>query len=77
MSAIHQLTTSHTKSESRPSLFHRLSAFAARLNEPFWLCLSFLLFLVTGPFSVIAVLYGLWSLSRGEYREKMVEPASC
>jgi small neutral amino acid transporter SnatA (MarC family) len=50
---------------------------AARLSEPFWFCLSFLLFLVMGPFSVIAVVYGLWSLASEENRQKMIEPASC
>lgn len=77
MSAINHLTTSQAKGGASHSLLQRLSALAARLSEPFWLGLSFLLFLVMGPFSVIAVLYGLWSLANSENREKMTEPASC
>ncbi|MGW8161837.1 MAG: hypothetical protein ACWGN1_06280 [Desulfobulbales bacterium] len=77
MNAIHQLTTGPTSRGTSSSLFHRLSALAAKSSEPFWLCLSFLLFIVMGPFSVIAVLYGLWSLATGENRERMAEPASC
>lgn len=77
MSAINHLTTSQAKDGTSTTLFQRLSALASRLSEPFWLCISFLLFIVMGPFSVIAVLYGLWSLANGENREKMTEPASC
>jgi len=77
MSAINHLTTGQAKGGACSSLFHRLSTLAARWSEPFWLCVSFLLFIVMGPFSVIAVLYGLWSLANGENREKMIEPASC
>jgi hypothetical protein len=77
MSAINHLTTSQAKDGTSTSLLQRLSALAARLSEPFWLCLSFLLFIVMGPFSVIAVLYGLWSLANSGNREKMTEPASC
>jgi len=77
MKAIHQMVTGQAETGTRSSLLHRLSSLAARLSEPFWLCVSFLLFIVMGPFSVIAVLYGLWSLASGENREKMTEPASC
>jgi hypothetical protein len=77
MSAINHLTTSQAKDGTSTTLFQRLAALASRLSEPFWLCISFLLFIVMGPFSVIAVLYGLWSLANGENREKMTEPASC
>lgn len=77
MSAIHHLTTGRTNGRTASTLLHRLSALAQRWSEPFWLCISFLLFVVMGPFSVIAVLYGLWSLAHGENREKMIEPANC
>lgn len=49
----------------------------SQLSETLWLCLTFLLFIAMGPFSVIAVIYGLWSLASRENREKMVEPARC
>lgn len=76
MSAMNHLTTGQTHGRTGTILSHRLSRLAARWSEPFWLCISFLLFVVMGPFSVIAVLYGLWSLANGENREKMIEPAS-
>jgi len=77
MSAINHLLTGQAKDATDSTLFKRIAHLAARLSEPFWLCISFLLFIVMGPFSVIAVLYGLWSLANGENREKMIEPASC
>ena len=49
----------------------------SQLSETLWLCFTFLLFIAMGPFSTIAVIYGLWSLASRENREKMVEPASC
>lgn len=77
MRAIQHTITGRTKGESSSSVLHRLAEIASRLSEPFWLCISFLLFIAMGPFSVIAVVYGLWSLANGEHREKMIEPASC
>ena len=77
MSAINHLLTSETKGGTSSSLLQRISRIASKLSEPFWLCISFLLFIIMGPFSVIAVLYGLYSLANGENREKMIEPASC
>jgi hypothetical protein len=48
----------------------------AQITESFWFCLTFVLFLIMGPFSAIAVLIGLGSLGNGENREQMTEPAS-
>ena len=45
------------------------------IAETFWFCLSFLLFLILGPFSAIIVLIGLGSLASEENRERMTEPA--
>jgi len=45
-----------------------------KLSGYFWFVLSFLLFLVMGPFSAIAVVMGLWSLSRSEEVRNQVEP---
>jgi len=47
----------------------------ARITESFWFCLSFVLFLLMGPFSAIVVLIGLGSLASEENRERMKEPA--
>lgn len=48
----------------------------AQIVESFWFCLTFVLFLLLGPFSAIAVLIGLGSLGNAENRERMIEPAS-
>lgn len=45
------------------------------IAETFWFCLSFILFLILGPFSAIIVLIGLGSLASEENRERMTEPA--
>jgi hypothetical protein len=50
-------------------------AHLAQISESFWFGLTFLLFLLLGPFSVIAVLIGLGSLASEENRERMNEPA--
>ena len=55
------------------SLVNKISQF----SETLWLCITFALFVIMGPFSVIAVVYGLWALANGEHKEKMIEPASC
>lgn len=77
MSAIHDFITGQTKDGTEASIVHRINHILARMSEPFWFAVAFLLFLAMGPFSVIAVVYGLWSLASGENRERMVEPASC
>jgi hypothetical protein len=46
----------------------------ARHSEKIWFCVTFLLFLVMGPFSAIAVLGGLFSLAGEEQRAAMSEP---
>mgnify|MGYP001025985992 CR=1 FL=1 len=77
MKTLHHIRTWQTGSKSEPSPLARILAQVSRLSEPFWLCLSFGLFLIMGPFSIIAVLYGVWSLASEENRQKMVEPANC
>ncbi len=49
-------------------------AHLAQISESLWFCLTFLLFLLMGPFSAIAVLIGLGSLASEENRERMNEP---
>jgi hypothetical protein len=74
MSILHQ-TIDHKK-DGGFSLITRAASLAAKSSESFWFCLSFLLFIVSGPFSAIAVIIGLWSLSRDKQcRDSMVEPA--
>ena len=77
MSILHQTITTNQTKDGGFSLIKRAAALAAKLSESFWFCLSFLLFIVMGPFSAIAVLIGLWSLAANEEcRNNMVEPAS-
>ena len=52
-----------------------LKLHSARIGEIFWFCICFLLFLVLGPFSSIAVLFGLKSMASEENRRQMTEPA--
>lgn len=46
-----------------------------QISEWFWFGLSFLLFILLGPFSAVVVLISLGSLASGEQRERMTEPA--
>ncbi len=77
MSILQQTITTDQKKDGDFSLVNRARSLAAKLSESFWFCLSFLLFIVMGPFSAIAVLIGLWSLaSSDECKDNMVEPES-
>jgi len=57
------------------SLTAWVRAHLTNITESFWFCLSFILFLLMGPFSAIVVLIGLGSLASEENRERMSEPA--
>jgi len=57
------------------SLFTWVRAHLAHIIESFWFCLTFVLFLLLGPFSAVVVLIGLGSLASEEHRERMIEPA--
>lgn len=77
MNILHLTTTTeqHGK-DGGLSLGKRIGIITAKLGEAFWFCLSFLLFIIMGPFSAFAVLIGLWSLaSSKECRDHMTEPA--
>ena len=50
-------------------------AHLSQITESFWFCLTFVLFLLMGPFSAVAVLIGLGSLASEENRAQMTEPA--
>ena len=72
--SIHTLTNAMTN-DGGHSLLQKTMMLLARLSEPFWFCMSFLLFLLMGPFSAVAVLVGLYTLAK-ENKSKMIEPAS-
>lgn len=77
MKTTHHILTGRAKIAAENTPMKRALAQLSKIGEPFWLFLSFGLFLIMGPFSIIAVLYGLWSLASDENRQKMIEPASC
>jgi hypothetical protein len=77
MRILHQTITPDQQKDGGLSLIKRTGSLATKLSESFWFILSFLLFIVMGPFSAIAVVLGLWSLATSEEcRDHMVEPAS-
>lgn len=77
MSILQQTFTTDQKKDGDFPLINRARSLAAKSSESFWFCLSFLLFIVMGPFSAIVVLIELCSLaSSDECKDNMVEPAS-
>ncbi|MDW7772020.1 MAG: hypothetical protein SCH71_03925 [Desulfobulbaceae bacterium] len=77
MNAINQNMTKGQRVETHIPVLKNIANRVSQMSETLWLCVTFLLFIAMGPFSVIAVIYGLWSLASSENREKMIEPASC
>jgi len=77
MRALHHTQAGNHEKQENDSLCKSLLSRISELSEIIWLCITFLLFIVMGPFSVIAVMYGLWALATGENKERMIEPASC
>lgn len=76
MSAIiHLIARSQIKREASSPLTRIAEKFAG-LSERFWLCFSFILFVVMGPFSIVAVIIGLFSLAKDKNNEDASEPAS-
>ena len=71
----------HTQSGSgrnEASIFpKKIMSKISQLSESIWLCITFLLFIALGPFSAIAVMYGLWALATDESKKQIGEPASC
>lgn len=76
MNAINHNITNSQRVEAL-SVLRSIANRVSQLSETLWLVITFLLFIAMGPFSIIAVVYGIWSLGSGENREKMIEPASC
>ncbi len=70
-----QTLTKAMTNDGGHSPLHRMISLLSSWSEPFWFCLSFLLFLLMGPFSAVVVIIGLCSLAK-ENRGKMIEPAS-
>jgi len=71
---LHQTNQSENDGGHLPTTWIR--EHLAQITESFWFGLTFVLFLLMGPFSVVAVLIGLGSLGNAENREQMTEPAS-
>ncbi len=76
MSILKQISINQRKSDGGQSLLKSIGKYWSKLSELFWFCLSFLLFLLMGPFSVFAVIIGLCSLAGEKNRSTMTEPAS-
>ncbi len=77
MKALHQTQSENHESEAHVTIFRILINRISQASESIWLCITFLLFLAMGPFSVIAVLYGLWTLATNQNMETIVEPVNC
>lgn len=77
MSALIHLLSKNQTNLDRKSFLTRLHDRFAQLSETFWFCLSLLLFVVMGPFSVFAVVIGLWSLANNDKARESSEPLSC
>lgn len=72
---IHLIAKSQGKGEKK-RLFVGLADRLSALSERFWFALSFILFVVMGPFAVFAVLLGLFSLAKEQRSKEAAEPAS-
>ena len=77
MSAINKCFTGQQGNETNISVIQSLLNKVSWLSDILWPVFTFFLFVLLGPFSVIAVIIGLMSLGSAENREKMVEPSSC
>jgi len=77
MSALIHLLNKSQTNRTKKSLLTRLHERFSHLSETFWFCLSLLLFVVMGPFSIIAVFFGLWSLANNKKVRESAEPQSC
>jgi hypothetical protein len=76
MNTLPHSPTDRTENDGGRSLSTWVQRHLARISESFWFCLTFVLFLLMGPFSAIVVLIGLGSLASEENRARMNEPAS-
>ncbi len=67
------LAACHRKIEKR-SLVTSIAKSMSQASEPFWFVLSLALFVLMGPFSIVAVIAGLYQLSVRKTSQK--EPES-
>ncbi|MFP3983626.1 MAG: hypothetical protein ACLFV2_08055 [Desulfurivibrionaceae bacterium] len=72
---LHLIANSQKKIETR-TLIMRLADRFNGLNERFWFLTTFILFVVMGPFSVLAVMIGLFSLAKNQANQEASEPVS-
>jgi hypothetical protein len=77
MSALIHLLTKNIETPKKKSFLTRVHNKFSQSSEKFWFCLSLILFIAMGPFSVIAVVMGLWSIAKEQKGRKVAEPASC
>ena len=75
MNILHAYRDKELHTDGGRTLTAWLRAHTTQIGESCWFCLTLALFLLMGPFSVIAVLAGLGSLASEKHREKMTEPA--
>ncbi len=70
----HFVNTSGHLFKKQSFSFKALVRMFQKCSEVFWLATSFILFLLMGPFSVIAVVPALCSLGSEKFRNNMREP---
>lgn len=70
---IHLLSTVQTKNEKK-SIVTKLADKMSQLSEAFWFTLSLCLFVIMGPFSIVAVIIGLHSLATKNENQREPEP---
>ncbi len=70
------LFTNKKTNSQQISPLKSLIALTASCSEHLWLVITFILFLLMGPFSAIAVVIGLWNLTSAEYFNKSTEPTA-
>ncbi|MEW6290953.1 MAG: hypothetical protein AB1545_13970 [Thermodesulfobacteriota bacterium] len=70
---IHLLSTVQSKNEKK-SIVTKLADKMSQLSEAFWFTLSLCLFVIMGPFSIVAVIIGLHSLATKNENQREPEP---
>lgn len=76
MGALIHLLADYNRKQDSPTIISRLAKKMGQLSEPFWFALSLALFMAMGPFSVIAVIIGLYHLATTGTEGETPEAAS-
>lgn len=76
MSTIIHLVAKSRKNRGNGSLFSIPAERFSGLSEKFWFISALILFVVMGPFSIIVVIIGLFSLANNKCNKEAAEPAS-